>query len=140
VPALQQPFGQEVESHTQRPVVALHSCPDAHAAHAAPPVPHELVDSDAYGSHVPFAVQQPFGHEVASHAHCPLAVHSRPIAHALHVAPAAPHDVLDSPASASHVLLMVQQPGHDVPPQAHAPPEHPSPVPHVLHAAPPVPH
>jgi hypothetical protein len=85
-------------------------------------------------------VQQPFGHDTESHTHCPAEVHSRPVLHALHAAPAAPHDALDSPDSGSHVELAVQQPGHELPPQAQAPPEHASPVAHGLHAAPPVPH
>jgi hypothetical protein len=44
---LQQPFGHDVASHTHPPVLLLHSRPDAHAAQATPPAPHEPVDSEA---------------------------------------------------------------------------------------------
>jgi hypothetical protein len=42
--ASQHPFGHEFASQTQAPTV-LHSCPEGHAAHATPPVPHEELDS-----------------------------------------------------------------------------------------------
>ena len=71
---LQQPFGHDFASHTQRPVLALHSCPDGHAAHTAPPVPHEPFVSDAYGRQV-LPLQHPFGHDVASQMHCPPLLH-----------------------------------------------------------------
>ena len=66
-------------------------------------------------------------------------LHSSPAPHAVQVAPAAPHDPLDSLASGSQ-LVPLQQPAHDPPPQVHAPLEHESPLPHALHAAPAVPH
>jgi hypothetical protein len=44
---LQQPLGHEVASQTQVPFDLLHSSPEPHASHAAPPVPHEPFDSDA---------------------------------------------------------------------------------------------
>jgi len=44
---LQQPFGHDVASHTQVPLVLLHSSPDVHAAQATPAAPHEPVDSEA---------------------------------------------------------------------------------------------
>jgi len=84
--------------------------------------------------------QHPFGHEVASQTHRPVGLHSWPAAHALHAAPVAPHDVLDSLASSSHVPLAAQHPGHDDPPQVHAPLEQASPVPQAEHTRPPVPH
>jgi hypothetical protein len=56
---LQQPLGHDVASHTHWPVFLSQSCPDAHARQAAPPVPQEPLDSDAYDSQVPLAVQQP---------------------------------------------------------------------------------
>ncbi len=139
MPPLQQPLGHEIASQTHRPL-PLHSCPAAHAPHAAPPVPQELLDSDTYGSLVPLPVQQPPGHEVASQTHSPLPLHSRPVAHARHAVPDAPHEVFDSLASCSHVPPIVQQPGHDVPPHVHWPVEHDSPLPHGLQAEPPVPH
>lgn len=36
-------------------------------------------------------LQQPFGHEVESQTHCPLALHSCPAAQVPHVAPFVPH-------------------------------------------------
>ena len=49
---LQQPKGQELASQTHCPTVLSlailsHSWPEAHGPHAAPPVPHEVLDSDA---------------------------------------------------------------------------------------------
>jgi hypothetical protein len=137
---LQHPAGQETASQTHWPVVMLHSCPAAHVPHAAPPVPHELADSDAYCWHAPAAVQQPLGHEVESQTHAPVPSHSRPDTHALHAAPALPHDVLLSLEGCSQVPLAVQQPGHDVPAHVHAPAAHASPLPHAAQAAPPRPH
>jgi hypothetical protein len=46
VAPLQQPKGHEVASQTQRPAPVSHSCPDSHGAHAAPPVPQEVLISD----------------------------------------------------------------------------------------------
>jgi hypothetical protein len=46
VPPLQQPLGQVLVSHEHVPLVVSHR-PLAHAAHAWPPVPHWLADSDA---------------------------------------------------------------------------------------------
>ncbi len=140
VEPLQQPFGHEVALQTHWPVVVLHIWPVPHAAHATPPVPHDVFVSDAYGSQV-LPLQQPFGHEVASQTHCPVfLLHSWPVAHAAHAAPAAPHDVFVSFASRSQVVLLVQQPLHDVLLQVHTPLEHVSPVLHAAQAAPAVPH
>jgi hypothetical protein len=83
-------------------------------------------------------LQQPIGHDAAVQTHCPLPLHTWPDAHAEQAAPALPHDVADSLDSASHVPPL-QQPGHDVPPQEHSPPEHDCPEEHALHAAPPMP-
>ncbi len=126
--------------HMHAPFVhALDVCA-SHAAHAAPPVPHEPVDSEPYGSHVPFAVQQPLGHEVASHTHWPVVVlHCWPIAQAWHAAPPAPHDVSDSDERGSHVPPAVQQPAHVPPPQLQLPFEHVCPFVHAVQAAPAVP-
>jgi len=44
---LQHPVGHELASQTHCPVVVLHSCPEAHDPHVAPPVPHEAVVSEA---------------------------------------------------------------------------------------------
>jgi hypothetical protein len=43
---LQQPSGQDISLQTHCPF-ALHSWSDWQAAHAAPPVPHDVMDSDA---------------------------------------------------------------------------------------------
>jgi hypothetical protein len=137
---LQQPFGHDTASHTHCPVVGLHSWPAVHAAHAAPPVPHDMADSCAKGWHLPAAVQQPFGHDVASHTQLPVPSHSRPAAHALHATPAAPQDELVSADGCSHVPPAVQHPAHALPPQVHAPSEHDSVPPQAAHATPPVPH
>jgi hypothetical protein len=141
-PAVQQPLGHDVPSHTHFPTLVLHSCPDPHEAHVAPPVPHEPFDSDAYASHVPLLppLQQPFGHDVPSQTHCPLPVlHSRPDPHDLHDAPPEPHDEFTSLPSGTHVAPL-QQPAHDPPPQLQVPLVHACPLPHSLQAAPPVPH
>lgn len=84
-------------------------------------------------------LQQPLGHEAASHTHCPLPLHAWPAAHAAHAAPALPHEELDSLPSDSHEPPL-QQPGHEVPPHEQAPPEHACPPAHALQAAPPAPH
>lgn len=138
----QHPFGHDVASQTHCPVVLLHSCPEAHPAHAAPPVPQDVFDSEPYASHVPLLVQQPIGQELASHTHVPVVVlHSWPAGQAAHVTPLFPHDVLVSPVRASQAPAPVQQPAHIVPPQVHVPVvEHESPVAHEVHATPPVPH
>jgi len=122
-PPLQHPVGQEVESHTQVPVLLLHSSPVPHAPHAAPVVPHDPLDSDAHASHVPVGppLQQPCGHEVASHWHWPVVVlHSLPDGQAPHAAPPAPHELLFSLESASQ-LVPLQQPAHAPPPHEHTP-------------------
>ena len=65
---LQHPFGHEVASQTHCPFVVLHRWPLEHAAQAAPPLPQEPFASDAYGTQV-LPLQQPLGHEAASHTH-----------------------------------------------------------------------
>jgi hypothetical protein len=90
-------------------------------------------------------LQQPPGHEVASQTHWPvLVLHSWPVAHPPQVAPAVPHEPLDSEAYASHVPLAppLQHPfGHVFESQAQAPMlmSH-KPFAQVAHAAPPAPH
>jgi hypothetical protein len=91
-----------------------------HALHAAPAVPHVDADSDAQGTHVPVGppLQQPLGHELASHTQpCADWLHSRPWPHALQVAPAVPHDVPFCDAYGSQVPVappLQHPPGHDV--------------------------
>ncbi len=90
-PALQQPPGQEPALQVQPAAPWLHAWPDAHPLHAAPALPHTALLWEAYGTHV-LPLQQPAGHEVASHTHRPLALHSWPVVHAAQAAPPAPHD------------------------------------------------
>jgi hypothetical protein len=107
-------------------------------------VPQELLDSDAYGSQAPAAVQQPIGHDVALHTHCPEDVlHVCPEGQATHVTPLLPQDELDSIDSLSQLPPPppgVQQPLHPVKPQEHVPLLQFWNEPHAPHAAPPVPH
>jgi hypothetical protein len=146
VPPLQQPLAHEVPSQMHWPEVASPEVSQrrfaAQPPQVAPAVPHEVLLSFAHASHVPVGppLQQPFGHEVASHTHWPVAVlHSVPEGHAAQFAPLEPQEPLFSLPRASQVVP-VQQPAHAPPPQVHAPIEHAWPPPHGLHAAPPVPH
>jgi hypothetical protein len=83
-----------VPLHVHTPLT--HASPVLHAVQAAPAVPHDAADCEAYGSHV-LPLQQPFGHETASQTHFPvLLLHSCPEAHALQLAPPVPHEVFDS--------------------------------------------
>jgi hypothetical protein len=61
--------------------------------------------------------QQPIGHEVASHTHEPVELHSCPCAQAAHAAPAPPHDVV---FDVWHAPASSQQPVQPVPPQEQA--------------------
>jgi hypothetical protein len=87
---LQQPSGHEVTSHTHEPCEQWSPCrhgapvpqrqspvPEqlsasagSHATQLAPPVPHVFVERS---SQVWFALQQPLGHDVASHTQRPPA-------------------------------------------------------------------
>ena len=108
--------------------------------HALPPAPHETFVSEAYASHAPPAVQQPFGHDVASQTHWPVVwLHSSPEGQAEHAVPPAPQDPFDSLDTATQ-MLPLQQPAHDVPPHVQTPVVHASPALHAPHAAPAVPH
>ena len=72
---MQQPAGHVVASQEQVPFVVSQT-PFEHDLQAAPPVPHCDEDSDEYATHV-VPLQQPLGHEVASHTHWPvLLLHS----------------------------------------------------------------
>ncbi len=144
VPPLQQPPGQVFESHEQVPLV-LSQRPFVQLPQAAPPTPHCVLDCEAYGTQV-LPLQQPFGHEVASHTHPEeLLEHSSLVEQAPHTAPATPHDALVCEAYATHVppTVAVQHPlGHDVASHTHWPVVllHSCPEPHAPHAAPPAPH
>jgi hypothetical protein len=89
---LQQPLGHDAASQTHWPLVVLHVWPDPHAAHAAPPEPHEEADSLAYASHVE-PLQQP-AHAPPPHVHTPLE-HESPDPHVPHAAPPEPHSLVD---------------------------------------------
>ncbi len=103
-------------------------------------MPQEAFDSEAYGSHVPAAVQQPIGHEAALHTHCPEDVlHVCPEGQATQATPLAPQDELDSIDSLSQ-LPPAQQPLHPMKAHEHVPPLQFWNEPHAPHAAPPVPH
>ena len=123
----QQPAGQVTASHTQVPLLLRQSSPGPHPAHCAAPVPHEVGSCDAHSSQLPVRppMQQPFGHEFASHTHVPLVLsHSRFVLHAPHVAPAVPHELLFSDPQGSHVPVgpPLQQPlGHDFASHTHCP-------------------
>jgi hypothetical protein len=138
-PPLQQPFGHEVASQTQVPAVRLHSSPAPHEAQVAPFVPQDVFDSEPHASHVPAAVQQPFGHDAALQAQLPDALHAVPAGHAWQAAPALPQDKLDSLAYASHDPLL-QQPAQALPPHEQVPLVHVEVAPHAAHRTPPVPH
>lgn len=105
--AVQQPLGHEPPPHVQAP--AVHDSPDAHAAHATPPVPQAAPDCDEVGTHV-LPLQQPVAHEVASQTHRPAVLHSWPVAHVAHAAPAVPHDALDCDPKGTHAPVAEQQP------------------------------
>ena len=90
-------------------------------------------------------LQQPVGHEVASHTHSPVALlHSCPDKHPAQVAPPAPHEPFDSEAYAWQVPLVppLQQPLGQVLPSHEQTPVVLSqrPFPQDPHAAPPFPH
>ena len=92
---LQQPEQVPVP-HVHAPLE--HDSPEEHVPQAAPPVPQAAADWDAYGTQV-LPLQQPFGQDVASHTHVPLAVsHCCPgtWGQAAQVAPPVPHELVDS--------------------------------------------
>jgi hypothetical protein len=100
--------------HVHEPILHI-VLPPPHATHAAPPVPHWEMDCEPCWTHV-VPLQQPLGHEVASHTHMPVAaLHSWPDAHVAHIPPPMPHAVLDCEPGATHVPPGVQQPlGHEL--------------------------
>jgi hypothetical protein len=112
----------------------LHSCPEGQVVQATPPVPHAPVLGVRQ---LPFASQQPLGHEFLSQTHLPCELHSWLDGHAWHVVPFRPHVAFDEVA---HWPLALQQPPHILPPHVHEPPEHAWPLPQEPHAAPPLPH
>jgi hypothetical protein len=106
------------------------------------------LDCAEYKTHV-LPLQQPPPHEFASQTHCPvLLLHSRFAPQGPHVAPAVPHDAVDSCAKSSHVPAgpPLQHPlGHVLESHVQVPAVVPVLVSHTPlaqgpHAAPPVPH
>jgi hypothetical protein len=93
---LQQPLGQDAALHTHAPVAVSHAWPVGHAAHVAPPAPHEVFDSLASGSHTDPLPQQP-AQVPPPQEHWPLAQLS-PLPHGLHVLPPVPHWLEDCEA------------------------------------------
>jgi hypothetical protein len=96
-----------------------------HAAHDAPDLPHDEVDSEANVSHAPLVppLQQP-AQVFALHAQTPLVVSQSPLPHDVQVAPAVPHEVGVSDAQASQVPVEppAQHPfGHEVASHAQTP-------------------
>jgi hypothetical protein len=81
-------MGQDVASQTQCPVVVLHSWPDGQASHAAPPAPHDMLDSLVSASQVD-PLQQP-AHDPPPQLQRPL-VQVSPVPQAVQAAPAVPH-------------------------------------------------
>lgn len=129
----QHPTGHDVLVHTQSP--EMHSCPPAHsllvphmhmppsqlslraalqARHAAPGIPHALVDG---ALHV-LPEQQP-AHVSAQPEHAPCS-HTSPAPHASHAPPADPQTPSSVPSW--HWPASSQQPAHDAESQTHAPP------------------
>jgi hypothetical protein len=96
--------------------VGLQVWPIAHDPHESPPVPHSVADwLDGSTQVVP--LQQPFGHDVGSHAHFPF-THSCPIAQETHAPPAEPQAVVVG--DFTHMPFVEQQPEHAPPPQVQA--------------------
>jgi hypothetical protein len=115
--------------------------PEAHALHATPEAPHDMLLSADGASHVPIAVQQP-GHDVPPQVHCPLEQDSL-LPQALHAAPPVPHWPDVCVAYGTQAPVAEQQPlEQDVASQAHCPVlvSQAEPVPHAAQAAPPKPH
>lgn len=168
----QHPLGHDVASHTHAPPTqrwpAVQAAPPpqlhvpsiaqrseltvSHAAHAIPGAAHVVGEST---SHVA-PLQQPLGHDVASHTQAPEtqrcpAPHAAPVPHAqlppthasarsgsheMQALPASPHAIT---LGALHVLPLQQPVGQLAAHPAHAPALHAD-APHDSHAPPPAPH
>ena len=95
------------------PVLLLHSSPAAQAAQAAPPLPQELFDSDAYGTQVEPA-QHPFAQATPPQLHCPvLVLHPWPETQAAQAAPPVPHAPWSCNANGTQIDPLQQPPGQD---------------------------
>ncbi len=140
VPPLQQPLGQVLASHAHAPEVGSQS-PFAQGKHDAPPTPHEAPDWEAKCSHVPWALQQPSGHDAALQTQEPDIPHARPVGQGVHAAPPAPQDVGFCEAYGTHDPCFVQHPaGHEAGVHVQAPDTQTCPGSHAAHDAPAVPH
>jgi hypothetical protein len=65
--------------HEQSPLWHRSARRESHAAQASPVVPHAVLDGVM---HWPVTLQQPLGHDVASHTQAPPVVHRCPVGHA----------------------------------------------------------
>ena len=140
----QQPFGHDVASHTQVPLVASHASPDPQAAHAAPFLPQAAAVAV---THCPAELQQPLLHEPPPHEHDPL-LQVWPAAQATQAAPCVPHSaavvgvtqlsLLSQHPFAQEVALQAPVEEPPVPPLPVLPPPPLPPWP-VCTATPPVP-
>jgi hypothetical protein len=170
-PLAQQPPGHDVESHTQLPPLqrwplaqanpapqsqtpaTQESAPMPHGWHRLPGVLHALVEVIVQT----LPMQQPFGHEVASHTHAPPEQRCPPVHR---VFPPHVHAPLTQPSARVESHAMQPEPGmpqavtlgvglhvgpEQHPPQLvvlqpeHAPPEQLWPPGHVWHVTPPAP-
>jgi hypothetical protein len=95
---LQQPL-HAAPPHEHAP--AVHESLDEPHVAQAPAAPHMVEFWLANGTHVS-PLQQPIGHEVALHVHCPE-THAWPVAHAVHAFPPVPQKLPDSPPSGTQV-------------------------------------
>jgi hypothetical protein len=120
-------------------------CNCGHVEQFAAPVPH--IATVVPGSHT-LPLQQPVGHDLALHTHCPPA-HTCPVPHTPplpqahapageHVSAFAPHFWQEAPLvpqaavdGVSHTLPLQQPAGHDVELQTHCPPAHAWPAAHA---------
>jgi hypothetical protein len=136
---LQHPLAHEVASQTHCPM-PLQCWPVAQAAQAAPPLPHELLDSPENGSQV-VPLQQPAHEAVPPHEQVP-ALHESPVPQAAHATPPTPQSAAVCEPGATHVVPLQHPVGHDDWLHTHRPVLllHSWPVPHALHATPPLPH
>ena len=96
VSPLQHPVVQIVGSQAATHTWLLHSLPELHEVHTAPPLPQSLLAVP--GWQWPDESQQPDGQLAALHTHAPP-THSCPAAHATQAPPAEPHSLLVFPAS-----------------------------------------
>jgi hypothetical protein len=120
----QQPFGQVVRVHSHLPpgtTRMVQTCPAAHGAQAAPPVPHASLNWPPFMRQVPFGWQQPAGHDAGVQAHFPVPSQACPAAHGAQAAPWLPHAWS---VAVTHRPALVQQPLQVARSHAHVPAVH----------------